>query len=163
MKIRRPAREIRSLRAGRHPSLLGEADLLRLQSGVPEGGNYDEEVAVPLRGLAELDVERFSCRGDHFAIGEDHLPGEGPGGACDYGDPVAASELDRVRGVYVHVGEDAQHLRELEHDGLVHREVYREVPPRVEYSLTELGHTLKPLLVQMQEWAKQHMMKEVVS
>jgi len=56
-----------------------------------------------------------------------------------------------------------QHLRELEHDGLVHREVYREVPPRVEYSLTELGHTLKPLLGQMQEWAKQHLTKEVVS
>ncbi len=56
-----------------------------------------------------------------------------------------------------------QHLRELEHDGLVHREVYREVPPRVEYSLTEFGHTLKPLLGQMQDWAKQHMMKEVAS
>jgi len=56
-----------------------------------------------------------------------------------------------------------QHLRELERDGLVHREVYREVPPRVEYSLTELGHTLKSLLKQMQEWAEQHMMKEVVS
>ena len=56
-----------------------------------------------------------------------------------------------------------QHLRELEHDGLVHREIYKEVPPRVEYSLTELGHTLKPLLIQMQDWAKQHMMKEVAS
>jgi DNA-binding HxlR family transcriptional regulator len=53
-----------------------------------------------------------------------------------------------------------QHLRELEDDGLVHREVYREVPPRVEYSLTELGHSLAPLLEQMQEWAKQHMTKE---
>lgn len=53
-----------------------------------------------------------------------------------------------------------QHLRELEDDGLVHREIYSEVPPRVEYSLTKLGHTLKPLLEDMQEWAKQHMMKE---
>jgi DNA-binding HxlR family transcriptional regulator len=53
-----------------------------------------------------------------------------------------------------------QHLRELEQDGLVHREIYREVPPRVEYSLTELGHTLQPLLESMQEWTKQHMVKE---
>jgi hypothetical protein len=44
---------------GRRPSLLGEADLLPLQCGVPEGGNHDELVAVPLGGLAELDVERF--------------------------------------------------------------------------------------------------------
>lgn len=53
-----------------------------------------------------------------------------------------------------------QHLRELEHDQLVHREVYREVPPRVEYSLTELGKTLQPLLLQMDAWAKKHMLDE---
>jgi DNA-binding HxlR family transcriptional regulator len=44
------------------------------------------------------------------------------------------------------------HLRELERDGLIHREVYREVPPKVEYSLTELGRTLEPLLQFMSEW-----------
>src|SRR5262249_37448406 len=38
-----------------------------------------------------------------------------------------------------------QHLRELERDGIVHREVYPEVPPRVEYSLTAFGDTLRPL------------------
>ena len=47
-----------------------------------------------------------------------------------------------------------QQLRELERDGLLHREVYAEVPPRVEYSLTELGWTLKPLLGTMCEWGK---------
>ncbi|MEL6403145.1 MAG: helix-turn-helix domain-containing protein [Chloroflexota bacterium] len=45
-----------------------------------------------------------------------------------------------------------KHLRELEAHGMVHREVYAEVPPRVEYSLTELGYTLKPLLDTMLEW-----------
>lgn len=43
-------------------------------------------------------------------------------------------------------------LRELEADGLVHREVYREVPPRVEYSLTKLGCSVIPLLLKMREW-----------
>ncbi len=43
-------------------------------------------------------------------------------------------------------------LRELERDGLVHREVYRQVPPKVEYSLTEFGETLSPLIVQMRDW-----------
>jgi DNA-binding HxlR family transcriptional regulator len=45
-----------------------------------------------------------------------------------------------------------QQLRELEADGVVHREVYREVPPKVEYSLTSLGERLAPLLDTMREW-----------
>lgn len=43
-------------------------------------------------------------------------------------------------------------LRELERDGLICREVYREVPPRVEYSLTSLGKSLEPLLLLLSEW-----------
>lgn len=43
-------------------------------------------------------------------------------------------------------------LRALEEDGLVEREVFAEVPPRVEYSLTELGKTLKPVLDAMSDW-----------
>lgn len=43
-------------------------------------------------------------------------------------------------------------LRELERHGIVHRHVYAEVPPKVEYSLTPLGHSLEPLLEQMLEW-----------
>ncbi|RYG48762.1 transcriptional regulator [bacterium] len=47
-----------------------------------------------------------------------------------------------------------QQLRELERDGIVHREVYAEVPPRVEYSLTELGRTLEPVLNLMSDWGQ---------
>lgn len=43
-------------------------------------------------------------------------------------------------------------LRELEADGVVHREVFPEVPPRVEYTITDFGRTLEPILVQMQQW-----------
>ena len=50
-------------------------------------------------------------------------------------------------------------LRELESDGLVHREVYRVVPPRVEYSLTSYGQSLKPILEQLCDWGKRHSRK----
>lgn len=50
-----------------------------------------------------------------------------------------------------------QHLRELEADGIVHREVYREVPPRVEYSMTDFGRSLEPVLQQMVEWGERYM------
>lgn len=46
----------------------------------------------------------------------------------------------------------SQQLRELESDGLIHREVYPVVPPKTEYSLTEEGLTLLPVLSAMQQW-----------
>ncbi|MFE0983617.1 winged helix-turn-helix transcriptional regulator [Streptomyces rochei] len=50
-----------------------------------------------------------------------------------------------------------QHLREMEEDGLVHREVYREVPPKVEYSLTEQGVSLNAALALLGEWGTERM------
>lgn len=47
-------------------------------------------------------------------------------------------------------------LRAMEENGLVHREVYAEVPPRVEYSLTELGKSLKPILDSMWAWGEEY-------
>jgi len=47
-------------------------------------------------------------------------------------------------------------LRAMEESGLVHREVYAEVPPRVEYSLTELGRSLKPILDSMWNWGEEY-------
>ena len=51
----------------------------------------------------------------------------------------------------------AQQLRELERQGIVHREVYREVPPKVEYWLTDYGKTLRPLTELMCRWGKRHL------
>jgi DNA-binding HxlR family transcriptional regulator len=50
-----------------------------------------------------------------------------------------------------------QTLRDLERDGLVVRKVYPVIPPRVEYSLTPLGHTLEAPLNALEIWAQQHM------
>ena len=47
-------------------------------------------------------------------------------------------------------------LRQMERDGLVHREVFPEVPPRVEYSLTETGQTLQPVIEVMKDWGTQY-------
>jgi DNA-binding HxlR family transcriptional regulator len=45
-------------------------------------------------------------------------------------------------------------LRELEGNGIVHREVYPQVPPKVEYSLTEFGRTLESVLLVMHDWGE---------
>ena len=50
----------------------------------------------------------------------------------------------------------AKQLREMEADGLVEREDFGEIPPRVEYRLTTLGRSLEPVLAAMHEWALQH-------
>lgn len=47
-------------------------------------------------------------------------------------------------------------LRDMEADGLVHREVYAEVPPRVEYSLTETGRSLAPVLEALRVWGSDY-------
>jgi len=47
-------------------------------------------------------------------------------------------------------------LRELEKDGLIKRIVYAEVPPRVEYELTDKGHSLRPILKSLSDWGEEH-------
>lgn len=48
-------------------------------------------------------------------------------------------------------------LRELEGDGFLHREVYGEIPPRVEYSLTEMGESFVPILNSMVAWSAENL------
>ncbi|MFF9895445.1 winged helix-turn-helix transcriptional regulator [Streptomyces longispororuber] len=56
-----------------------------------------------------------------------------------------------------------QQLREMEADGIVHREVYREVPPKVEYSLTDLGQSLNKALEPLGVWGDEHMARLVAN
>lgn len=52
-------------------------------------------------------------------------------------------------------------LKTLEADGLIDRKVYAQVPPKVEYSLTETGKSLIPLLMKLTEWAQTNMKKVI--
>lgn len=49
-----------------------------------------------------------------------------------------------------------QQLRELEYHDIIHREVYHQVPPKVEYSITAYGHRMAPLLQAMNDWGEGH-------
>lgn len=61
------------------------------------------------------------------------------------------NELEKLIPLISH-GVLAQQLKELERDGLIHRKVYEEVPPKVEYSLTEIGASFIPVMSQIMEW-----------
>ncbi|WP_199119192.1 helix-turn-helix domain-containing protein [Pedobacter sp. ASV28] len=56
-----------------------------------------------------------------------------------------------------------QTLRELEHDGLVSRKVYLEVPPKVEYSLTAAGLELIPIIESLRQWADRRIIEEPIT
>jgi DNA-binding HxlR family transcriptional regulator len=53
-----------------------------------------------------------------------------------------------------------KHLRELEEEEIVNRVVYPQVPPKVEYSITEYGKELEPILVSMHEWGTKHALRK---
>lgn len=51
-----------------------------------------------------------------------------------------------------------QQLRELEDDGVISRKIYAEIPPRVEYTLTEFGLSLSPIMLAMAKWGEEYRM-----
>ena len=75
-------------------------------------------------------------------------------------EPVRFNEMRR----YVGSAADktlSQTLRELERDGLIHREMYPEIPPKVEYTLTERGQSLVRVLDQLCIWGEENRPKEL--
>lgn len=62
---------------------------------------------------------------------------------------------DRVAGISPKML--SQTLKALERDGLIRREAFAEVPPRVVYELTEAGHTLRPVLLELERWVRRQM------
>ncbi|MBX7484109.1 helix-turn-helix transcriptional regulator [Qipengyuania sp. 6D47A] len=69
--------------------------------------------------------------------------------------PLRFNELQRRLGAITH-RTLSKTLKEMEADGLVHRKDYGEMPPRVDYSLTARGRSLKPVLQAMEKWAQTH-------
>jgi len=51
-----------------------------------------------------------------------------------------------------------EQLKELEADGLIHREQYKEIPPRVEYSLTDLGKSLSSVIQELEKWGMENVL-----
>lgn len=54
-------------------------------------------------------------------------------------------------------------LRELEKDGFLHREIYKEIPPKVEYTLTELGESFIPVLQTMMVWSEKYLCPDYIN
>ncbi|MEY8336782.1 winged helix-turn-helix transcriptional regulator [Lachnospiraceae bacterium 62-35] len=54
-------------------------------------------------------------------------------------------------------------LRELESDGFLHREIYKEIPPKVEYSLTEFGESFIPVLQTMMAWSEKYLCPDYIN
>lgn len=72
-----------------------------------------------------------------------------------FGGPMRLSELQKAmpdisQKVLI------QQLREMEEHGIVHREVFRQVPPRVDYTATPLGLSLEPVLLALCDWGRRH-------
>lgn len=69
--------------------------------------------------------------------------------------PKRLSELSRLM---PHVSQKVliQQLREMESHGLLTREIYAQVPPRVDYSATELGKSLRPIIKSLCDWGRKH-------
>ncbi|MED1164222.1 winged helix-turn-helix transcriptional regulator, partial [Bacillus paranthracis] len=54
-----------------------------------------------------------------------------------------------------------QQLRQLEADGIIYRTVYQEVPPKVEYTISEYGESLMQIMNELFEWGKDHQLKRL--
>jgi DNA-binding HxlR family transcriptional regulator len=108
-------------------------------AAAPAGAKMDSPSACPAGRAMELVARKWTIH-ILFALHES-------------GGPARFRQLQRTVAPITQK-ELTKRLRDLERSGLVHRRVYAEVPPRVEYRLTELGLTLMPALTALHEWAE---------
>ena len=101
----------------------------------------------------EAEKERVFSRTWTFVAHESEIPNTG-----DYVVRRVLEEFGELRRGLPGVSEKMliQHLREMEADGIIHREVFHQVPPRVEYSVTPEGVELDLALAPLGEWGKKH-------
>ena len=100
--------------------------------------------------------ERYDCSGGcPVEAGLEQISGKWKGLVIYHllGGTMRFSALSRALGT-VTQRSLTKHLRELEADGIVHREVYPEVPPKVEYSLTPKGQALGPVIEALADWGQ---------
>ena len=109
--------------------------------GVPAREKVDAPAHCPAGRAVELVAHKWTIH-ILFALHE-------------AGGPARFRQLQRTEAPITQK-ELTKRLRDLERSGLVHRRVYAEVPPRVEYRLTELGLTLIPALTGLHEWAERY-------
>ena len=88
--------------------------------------------------MGQRPAERVPDRGRHLG------PGDGPV------DTTLSIVVGKWKALILH------HLRELEADGIIHRAVFAVVPPRVDYSLADVGRSLIPILEAMAAWGEAH-------
>lgn len=104
-----------------------------------------------------LDLKKFSCG---FEVTKEVIGGKWKGLVYFLmNGPKRTSELKRI---VPNITQKMliQTLRELEDSGLVSRKMYNQVPPKVEYSSTELGESLKPILQELCQWGSHYAEQE---
>jgi DNA-binding HxlR family transcriptional regulator len=99
--------------------------------------SFNEDVACPMTATLEYIGGRWKCVILFYLTAGTRRFGE-----------IAARIPSISRKVL------SQQLKELEHDGLITRKQYKEIPPRVEYTLTDLGRSLAPVFKAMSTWGK---------
>lgn len=104
--------------------------------------NFNEEVACPMTATLEYIGGRWKCIILFYLTTGTRRFGE-----------IAARIPAISRKVLT------QQLKELERDGLILRKEYKEIPPRVEYALTDLGQSLSPVFKAISDWGKHYILK----
>jgi len=116
--------------------------MIVVDSGVAVGGNHDLKAVAP-QFLCQSDANFMGLLGGYFSFPNGHLVLW-----TDWANPEDRPMYDRL-----------DQLKELQHDGLINRHDFKQIPPKVEYSLTELGESLNPIIESLRDWGNSYKKK----